>query len=239
MLVEEKGKYKLYIKGADSTMESVLTSYSEMPYLQKTKTCIDEFSKVGLRTLMFGCRIITEVQFQEIYQMFKDATRSQNKKEKLERLCRLVEREIVLLGCTAVEDKLQEKVHSSITRFYQAGIKVWMITGDKLQTAENIANSAGIFQSDMKILTLTDLTKDNFKNLVQDVKKKIQSISPGEKIGIVIDISQACKEGFTSFYTWKPFVLFCRPQKRHPNLPLHSDRCRFCGLRPCLPKTKG
>lgn len=52
-----------------------------------------------------------------------------------------LERDLYLLGATAVEDKLQPEVPETIADLLKAGIKVWMLTGDKLETAENIARS--------------------------------------------------------------------------------------------------
>lgn len=51
----------------------------------------------------------------------------------------LIEKELILLGCTAIEDKLQEGVPNCIETLSRAGIKIWMLTGDKLETAINIA----------------------------------------------------------------------------------------------------
>ena len=56
------------------------------------------------------------------------------------------ERNIFLLGATAVEDKLQDEVPQTIHSLQEAGIKIWMLTGDKLETAENIAESCNLIQ---------------------------------------------------------------------------------------------
>lgn len=177
------------MKGADSSMIPFLSKHTDHPYLEKTKKALDDFSNVGLRTLIFGCRFLTSAQYQHIEKLYTEAISSVDKKEKLKRLASLVESDLVLLGCTAIKDHLQDKVPEAITRFIEARIKVWMITGDKLLTAESIAHSAGIFQSDMKIFYLDYCTKDTFLPAVLNLKKKMQRVTTSDKRGIIIDVS--------------------------------------------------
>ena len=65
-----------------------------------------------------------------------------------------IERDMYLIGATAVEDKLQDKVSDTITNLLTAQIKVWMLTGDKLETAENIGKSCGLVKGDMTVMRL-------------------------------------------------------------------------------------
>ena len=67
-----------------------------------------------------------------------------------------MERDLSLLGATAVEDKLQDGVKETLVSLGQAGISVWMITGDKKETATNISYSCGHFRPDMTVLELTE-----------------------------------------------------------------------------------
>lgn len=60
----------------------------------------------------------------------------------------------MLLGVTALEDKLQEGVPQTIADLYRADIKIWMLTGDKLETAENIGYSSNLIQFDTKIFKI-------------------------------------------------------------------------------------
>ena len=114
-----------------------------------------------------------------------------------------VEKELVLLGCTAILDNLQEKVPESIARFGQAGIKVWMITGDKLQTAESIAYSAGIFNSEMDVFVLKNCTRDTFSDAVFKIKREMQKTSNNKRKGIVIDISNTSTLSLFRFYLFE------------------------------------
>lgn len=74
-------------------------------------------------------------------------------------LCEMVERDLILLGITAVEDSLQKDVKETISRLIRAEIKVWMITGDKLETAENVGTLAGIVTPEMEVLRLEPVSQ--------------------------------------------------------------------------------
>lgn len=168
-----------------------LTPHAEHPFLERAQRALDDFSCVGLRTLVFGCRIFSKKQMDHIYKLYQEALNSPDKKKKMASIAMKVEKELVLLGCTAILDYLQEKVPESITRFGQAGIKVWMITGDKLQTAESIAFSAGIFNSSMDVFVFDACNKDTFPRAVVNLKRAMQKSTGEKRKGIVIDISNA------------------------------------------------
>lgn len=66
---------------------------------------------------------------------------------KLMQVSELIEKDLILIGCTAIEDKLQDGVSSCIETLSRAGIKIWVLTGDKMETAINIAYGKIIVQS--------------------------------------------------------------------------------------------
>jgi magnesium-transporting ATPase (P-type) len=88
-----------------------------------------------------------------------------------------LEKDLTLLGATAVEDALQIKVKETITRLLQADIKIWMITGDKLETAENIGLMAGILTQEMKTFYIRDVTIDNFFTEGKRLKERVENYS--------------------------------------------------------------
>ena len=79
--------------------------------------------------------------WQNAYDELVNEVGATNNTEEINNLVFAVEKDLFLLGTTALEDKLQENVHQCIEEFRRANIKVWMITGDKLETAENIGIS--------------------------------------------------------------------------------------------------
>ena len=96
------------------------------------------------------------------YEQWKDnwyhAQISKNEKER-NRLIDELENNMVLVGATAVEDKLQENVGETITFLKQAGIKIWLLTGDKISTAVNIAVAAGLIDADMDQVKIDEEVK--------------------------------------------------------------------------------
>ena len=90
--------------------------------------------------------------------MLKDAYNDiVHRKEMLSKCFDEVESELDLLGATAVEDKLQEDVADTLEKLRRGGIKIWVLTGDKRETAINISNSCKHFSDSMIKLMLTDL----------------------------------------------------------------------------------
>lgn len=197
MIVKDEGVHKLYIKGADNMMIPQLTRHAHHPFLERAQRALDDFSSVGLRTLVFGCRILSEKQMDHISTLYQDALNSTEKKKKMNSLALKIEKELILLGCTAILDYLQDKVPESIIRFGEAGIRVWMITGDKLQTAESIAYSAGIFNTEMDVFVLQHCTRDTFSKVVVNLRREMQKNSNKKRKGIVIDISNTSKRCIT------------------------------------------
>ena len=82
-----------------------------------------------------------------------------------------MESNLFLLGVSALEDKLQDEVNKDIKRFIESGINFWMITGDKMYTAESIGYSCGIFSEDCEIYKIKDT------NSVNKVIKEMEKIS--------------------------------------------------------------
>ena len=90
----------------------------------------------GLRTLVFGAKYIVEDEYQAWAKAYLQAELdTEDRDGKMEVLADQMEQDFEVLGCTAVEDKLQEDVPDTIMNLKQAGIKVWVLTGDKLETA--------------------------------------------------------------------------------------------------------
>ncbi|KAF4454999.1 hypothetical protein F53441_2560 [Fusarium austroafricanum] len=119
---------------------------------------LDDFATEGLRTLLFAQKFITEQEYQAWKKVWNDATTSLNNRQQLiEEAGDMIEQSFDLVGATAIEDKLQKGVPETIERLRKANIKIWMLTGDKRETAINIALSARICRpgSDLYILDVS------------------------------------------------------------------------------------
>jgi magnesium-transporting ATPase (P-type) len=107
--------YKLYTKGADSSVLSNLDQSIEHPYLTETNEQLRKFSTLGYRTLVFAFKYLTQQEYIFYLKQYQKVMMSyQNRKEKMQEFCELVETNLVLLGMTAVEDSLQKDVKESI-----------------------------------------------------------------------------------------------------------------------------
>ena len=148
--------YKLIVKGADSSILSKLDEDLEHPFNKPTVQMLEKFSLLGYRTLVFATRYISKQEFKSMQKEYVEISNSlKGRKEKMSAFAEKMESNLVLLGMTAVEDSLQKNVPETIKRLLGADIKVWMITGDKLETAQNIGLMAGIVNHDMDIHRLS------------------------------------------------------------------------------------
>ncbi|KAH0790977.1 P-type ATPase [Histomonas meleagridis] len=149
----------LYCKGADDLILSRLSKDSQ--YIDETKLHLKEFSANGLRTLCCAYRIIDEDFFRDWIKRYNDANCTiVNRDEVVNNVCNEIESELFLLGATAIEDKLQEGVPDTIESLLKAHINVWIITGDKRETAINIGYACSLLSGDMKLIVL-DTTNVN------------------------------------------------------------------------------
>jgi phospholipid-translocating ATPase len=106
---------------------------------------IDDFASEGLRTLVYAYRFIDEEEYIAWAETYHRATTSLiNRQALIESAGELIERNLELAGATAIEDKLQKGVPETIEKLQKANIKIWMLTGDKRETAINIAHAAQI-----------------------------------------------------------------------------------------------
>lgn len=116
---------------------------------------IDDFASEGLRTLLFAYRYIEDSEYATWKSIYHDATTSLvNRQERIEAAAELIEQNFDLAGATAIEDKLQQGVPETIDKLRRANIKVWMLTGDKRETAINIAHSARICKTYSEVYIL-------------------------------------------------------------------------------------
>uniref|UniRef100_A0A667Z6C7 Phospholipid-transporting ATPase n=1 Tax=Myripristis murdjan TaxID=586833 RepID=A0A667Z6C7_9TELE len=116
----------------------------------------------GLRTLVVACRHFSPEEYIDVDRCLNAArTALQQREERLQEAFSYIERDLQLLGATGVEDKLQDKVQETIEALRLAGIKVWVLTGDKHETAVSVSLSCGHFHRTMNILELLQQRSDN------------------------------------------------------------------------------
>lgn len=116
---------------------------------------INDFATEGLRTLLYAHRFLDENEYRDWKKIYHDATTSLvNRSELIEKAGELIEQQLELGGATAIEDKLQKGVPETIERLRRAAIKMWMLTGDKRETAINIGHSCRLIKEYSSITVL-------------------------------------------------------------------------------------
>ncbi|KAI0374619.1 phospholipid-translocating P-type ATPase [Pilatotrama ljubarskyi] len=151
---EEDGKVYLLSKGADNVIiERLRPGQDEL--VRTTEDHLAEFASEGLRTLTLAYKVIPEAQYEAWAKRYHEATVSlDQREEKVEAVSDEIEHDLSLLGATAIEDRLQDGVPETIADLKEAGIKVWVLTGDKLETAIAIGHSTNLIGRDDNIIII-------------------------------------------------------------------------------------
>lgn len=123
-------KILLICKGADTVIYQRLSPDHDIAMKEKTAQDLEDFANGGLRTLCIAQRWVTEAEFSEWSRTYDAACSAvEDREEQMEKACELIERDLTLLGATALEDKLQVGVPDAIQKLHEAGIKLWILTG--------------------------------------------------------------------------------------------------------------
>ncbi|KAG9940204.1 phospholipid-translocating P-type ATPase, partial [Aureobasidium melanogenum] len=185
------GKIRCYCKGADTVILERLGG--DNPYVEATLQHLEEYAAEGLRTLCLAMREVPEEEFRRWQQVFNEAatTVGGNRAEEMDKAAELIEHDFTLLGATAIEDKLQDGVPDTIHTLQTAGIKIWVLTGDRQETAINIGMSCKLISEDMTLLIVNEetaaATRDNLQKKLSAVQSQFQSGITVETLALVID----------------------------------------------------
>uniref|UniRef100_A0A8C1U1V9 Phospholipid-transporting ATPase n=1 Tax=Cyprinus carpio TaxID=7962 RepID=A0A8C1U1V9_CYPCA len=174
-----KGQLKLYSKGADTILFDRLDPSNE-ELMFTTSEHLNEFAGEGLRTLALAYKDLDEDVFDEwMKKLLFASTALDNREEKLGALYEEIEQGMMLLGATAIEDKLQEGVPETIACLTLANIKIWVLTGDKLETAMNIGYSCNMLRDDMnEVFIISGHTMVEVRQELRMAKERI--MGPGK-----------------------------------------------------------
>ncbi len=159
-----QGKIVVYCKGADNKMLEVMgrtrITAEEVATLNDH---LGAFARVGLRTLVMGRRELTQEEY-ETWANEYDAARTavEGRDEKLSACASSIEDDLELIGASAIEDKLQDGVPDAIKQLRASGVSVWVLTGDKAETAKNIGKSCQLLTPSMQII---EVDKDDEQEL--------------------------------------------------------------------------
>lgn len=174
----------VYTKGADSVIMELLSvaapdgtnlEKQEMIIREKTQSHLDEYARRGLRTLCIAKKVMSDPEYTEwLRDHFLAETSIDNREELLVESAMRLETKLTLLGATGIEDRLQEGVPETIEALHKAGIKIWMLTGDKQETAVNIAYACKLLEPDDKLFILNTQSKGACEMLMSAILKELQ-----------------------------------------------------------------
>ncbi|XP_034073252.1 probable phospholipid-transporting ATPase IH isoform X2 [Gymnodraco acuticeps] len=158
------GELYLFCKGADSSIFPRVISGK----VEEVRARVEHNAVEGLRTLCVAYRPLSPEQYTEVCHMLNGAKLSLHDRDKrLAEAYDAIEKDLILLGATAVEDRLQEKAADTIESLHKAGMKVWVLTGDKMETAAATCYASKLFHRNTQILELT--TKRTEEQNLHDV----------------------------------------------------------------------
>eukprot|EP00929_Paragymnodinium_shiwhaense_P112427 TRINITY_DN80685_c0_g1_i1.p1 TRINITY_DN80685_c0_g1~~TRINITY_DN80685_c0_g1_i1.p1 ORF type:complete len:1223 (+),score=190.12 TRINITY_DN80685_c0_g1_i1:36-3671(+) len=204
-------------KGADNVMNELIP----LPLSQSCEDDILRYSRQGLRTLVVASRELSKECYENwakrLISIKKSAFQMQ---DQLTRdLYAEMERDLTFVGVTAVEDRLRDGVVEAISTLKQAGIRIWMLTGDKLETAVDIARSCSLFQEDTQIACLSNASSE--KQAAEKLASAIAEADNNKDVGVVLD-------GATLQY----LLMSPDSQSSLVDLGLRSRSCVCCRLSP-------
>ncbi|KAG1140735.1 hypothetical protein G6F38_008904 [Rhizopus arrhizus] len=184
------GSIKLYCKGADTVILERLAENN--PFVENTLVHLEDFASEGLRTLCIAMREIPEEEYTRWSQIYdKAATTLVNRSEELDKAAEMIEQNLFLLGATAIEDKLQDGVPDTIHTLQEAGIRVWVLTGDRQETAINIGYSCKLLNEEMSLIVCNQEshweTKSFLEAKLKDINGLIERGEELEPLAFVID----------------------------------------------------
>jgi phospholipid-translocating ATPase len=154
----------LYTKGADTNILALIDadwadSERGQAIMYSTQQYLSQYSSYGLRTLCLAKRVLDEHEYREWAELQAEAeTDIDNRDQLLYESALRIEHNLQLLGVTGIEDRLQDGVPECIQALRHAGIKVWVLTGDKIETAVNIAYASRLFSPGMELVQLSART---------------------------------------------------------------------------------
>ncbi|KAL6122208.1 P-type ATPase [Nucleospora cyclopteri] len=189
ILEREDSSYVFFEKGADAVMKRII---KESDWAEEET---DDMARDGLRTLMIAKKELSKEQFMQFDAEYTEAKLTMlNRNEKMLNSQKKLERGLELLGLTGVEDKLQDNVMETLESLRNADIKIWMLTGDKIETAISIAKSSRLLNKTDTYLIISDcktITEIREKLNLLKTKRYDCLCIDGKSLTLVLDNPEA------------------------------------------------
>ncbi|CAG5058813.1 unnamed protein product [Parnassius apollo] len=199
VIVRDKdGKIWLFCKGAES---SVFPICKDTVMVDETNRDINVFANKGLRTLAVAYREISLEEYETVMESVKGAdVSSAAGLQRATQQFRALERRLTLAGATAVEDRLQDDVADTLAALRRAGLRTWVLTGDKVETAINVAQSCSHISENDKRMFLIGVQDDTAlqahledfqRTVLEPSYRDLTLIVDGTSMGCILDTPAA------------------------------------------------
>uniref|UniRef100_T1KTV3 Phospholipid-transporting ATPase n=1 Tax=Tetranychus urticae TaxID=32264 RepID=T1KTV3_TETUR len=203
------GKIKLYIKGADTVLYERLANEQ---FADVTVEHLSVFASQGLRTLCCGYANIDETTYADWMKDYQKAINdvSSNREETIGQVMNKIEQKLSLLGATAIEDKLQDGVPETIETLLKADIKIWVLTGDKQETAINIGHSCRLIRDSNPLIIINEDSLDATREAIREVEPTPGSVLVVDGKSLKYALASDIKAEFVDIALISTAVICCR-----------------------------
>ena len=197
---------------------------------------LNDFATDGLRTLLYGHRFIDEAYYNTWKTAYHEASTSiADRQKKMEEVGEQIEQQLELTGATAIEDKLQKGVPEAIDKLRRANIKMWMLTGDKRETAINVGHSCRLVK-DYSKLTILDHETGEVEQTIVQLTKEIMRGSVAHSVVVVdgqtlstIESDEVMRKRFLQLAIRADSVICCRASPKQKAFLVKSIRTQVDG----------
>ncbi|XP_051504011.1 phospholipid-transporting ATPase VD-like isoform X3 [Myxocyprinus asiaticus] len=187
------GDVVVYTKGADNVIMELADEAEDgisREVMERTQRHLDQYAREGLRTLCVAKKVLEEQEYKAWLKSHEFVeTCIENREELLLESAERLETNLTLLGATGIVDRLQEEVPETIEALQEAGIKVWVLTGDKQETAVNIAFACKLLRPTDQLLTANCDSKESCEAQLHELQHEIRQCTKG---GVSEDDSSRC-----------------------------------------------
>lgn len=217
--------------GEDLVEESLVAN--EALVFERCFQHLNDFATEGLRTLLYGYRFMGEAEYHEWKRQYHEATTSLvDRQDKVEKVGEQIETQLELIGATAIEDKLQKGVPEAIDKLRRANIKLWMLTGDKRETAINIGHSCRLVK-DYSAIIILDHEMGNLDENIISATSKIASGNVAHSVIVVdgqtlsiIEANEMLEDRFFDLAIRADSVICCRASPKQKAFLVRAIRKR-------------
>ncbi|EFC47189.1 predicted protein, partial [Naegleria gruberi] len=200
----------LYTKGADNVVFERLQPGQE--HVEETRALLEKHAAEGLRTLVCAKAVLDPIEYErwntEVYEPAELDLK--DKKQKLADAAEVIEKNLMLVGTTAIEDKLQDEVPDTIATLAKAKVKIWVLTGDKQETAINIGYACALLDNDMSIMIINAENRSSLKTQIRMKLKNAMEGKEGSNLGLVVDDDADDPNEEPLRYTFLRLCMLCK-----------------------------